>query len=71
MQDCLDFLQKLQIPYELLEHKAVYTVEEAMAELPGRTEIKNLFIQDDKGKRQYLVIMPGLKKLDQNSLHST
>jgi Ala-tRNA(Pro) deacylase len=68
MQDCLDFLQKLQIPYELLEHKAVYTVEEAMAELPGRTEIKNLFIQDDKGKRQYLVIMPGLKKLDLKQL---
>ncbi len=64
MQDCLDFLKKLDIPFELLEHKAVFTVEEAMAELPGRTEIKNLFIQDDKGKRQYLVIMPGLKKLD-------
>lgn len=68
MQDCLDFLKKLDIPYELLEHRAVYTVEEAMAELPGRTEIKNLFIQDDKGKRQYLVIMPGLKKLDLKQL---
>lgn len=64
MQDSLDFLEKLAVPYELIEHKAVYTVEEAMAELPGRTEIKNLFIQDDKGKRQYLVIMPGLKRLD-------
>ena len=68
MQECLDFLDRLLIPYELLEHKAVYTVEEAMAELPGRTEIKNLFIQDDKGKRQYLVIMPGLKKLDLKQL---
>lgn len=68
MQDSLEFLEKLGIPYELIEHKAVYTVEEAMAELPGRTEIKNLFIQDDKGKRQYLVIMPGLKKLDLKQL---
>lgn len=68
MQDSIDFLEKLEIVYELLEHKAVYTVEEAMAELPGRTEIKNLFIQDDKGKRQYLVIMPGLKKLDLKQL---
>ncbi|HMT18892.1 MAG TPA: YbaK/EbsC family protein [Candidatus Saccharibacteria bacterium] len=68
MQSSLNFLDKLEIPYELLEHKAVYTVEEAMAELPGRTEIKNLFIQDDKGKRQYLVIMPGLKKLDLKQL---
>lgn len=64
MQDSLDFLQQLDIAYELVEHKAVYTVEEAMAELPNRTEIKNLFIQDDKGKSQYLVIMPGLKRLN-------
>lgn len=64
MQDCLDFLTQHSIPYELINHKAVYTVEEAMVELPNRTEIKNLFIQDDKGKRQYLVIMPGLKRLD-------
>ena len=64
MEESLDFLIKLDIKFELVKHKAVYTVEEAMAELPGRTEIKNLFIQDDKGKRQYLVIMPGMKRLD-------
>src|SRR5680860_1577361 len=68
MQNCLDFLDSIDITYESVEHKAVYTIEEAMAELPGRTEIKNLFIQDDKGKRQYLVIMPGLKKLDLKQL---
>ncbi len=68
MEDSLKFLEKLGIQHELVQHKAVYTVEEAMAELPGRTEIKNLFIQDDKGKRQYLVIMPGLKKLDLKQL---
>lgn len=64
MEESLGFLIKLDIKFELVKHKAVYTVEEAMAELPGRTEIKNLFIQDDKGKRQYLVIMPGMKRLD-------
>jgi Ala-tRNA(Pro) deacylase len=68
MDKCLEFLEKLGVNYELLEHKAVFTIEEAMIELPGRTEIKNLFIQDDKGKRQYLVIMPGLKKLDLKTL---
>jgi Ala-tRNA(Pro) deacylase len=68
MQDSLDFLKKLNIAYELVKHKAVYTVEEAMAELPNRTEIKNLFIQDDKGKRQYLVIMAGLKRLNLTQL---
>ncbi len=70
MEESKKFLQKLDIVYELVEHKAVYTIEEAMKELPGRTEIKNLFIQDDKGKRQYLVIMPGLKKLDLKQLAS-
>ncbi len=69
-KDCLNFLDKLGVNYELVEHGAVYTIEEAMAEpaLKGRNEIKNLFIQDDKGKRQYLVIMPGLKKLDLKTL---
>ncbi len=67
-QDCLEFLQKLDIVYEVVTHKAVFTIDEAMAELPGRTEIKNLFIQDDKGRRQYLVIMPGMKRLDLKQL---
>jgi len=66
--DCLEFLKSLNLEFELLNHKAVFTVDEAMAELPGRIEIKNLFIQDDRGKRQYLVIMPGLKKLDLKQL---
>ena len=67
-KDCLKFLEGLNIEFEVLNHKAVFTIDEAMAELPGRTEIKNLFIQDDKGRRQYLVIMPGLKKLDLRAL---
>jgi Ala-tRNA(Pro) deacylase len=67
-KDCFKYLEELNIEFELLNHKAVFTIEEAMIELPGKTEIKNLFIQDDKGKRQYLVIMPGLKKLDLKQL---
>lgn len=68
MDESIKLLNNLNITYELLNHKAVYTIEEAMLELPGKVEIKNLFIQDDKGKRQYLVIMPGLKKLDLKKL---
>lgn len=68
MDESLDFLSKLGISFELLKHKAVFTIDEAMKELPGRLEVKNLFIQDDKGKRQYLIIMPGLKKLDLKTL---
>ena len=70
MEQSIKFLESLNIKFEVLKHKAVFTIEEALAELPGRTEIKNLFIQDDKGKRQYLVIMPGLKKLDLKTLAS-
>lgn len=68
MEESLHFLKSLDIEYELITHKAVFTIEEALLELPDRTEIKNLFIQDDKGRRQYLVIMPGLKKLDLKTL---
>ncbi len=63
-KDVYDFLDRLNILFETQRHKAVYTVEEAAAELPGRTELKNLFIQDDKGRQQYLIIMPGMKRLD-------
>ena len=67
---CLKYLEINEIDYELVEHGAVYTIEEAMNEpaLKGRTEVKNLFIQDDKGRRQYLVMMPGLKRLDLKKL---
>ncbi|MFT4532489.1 MAG: Ala-tRNA(Pro) deacylase [Candidatus Saccharimonadales bacterium] len=68
MEETQKYLEDLGLPYELVNHKAVYTIDEAMAELPGRMEIKNLFIQDDKGKRQYLVCMPGVKKLDLKQL---
>jgi Ala-tRNA(Pro) deacylase len=70
MEESIKFLQDLGIAYELVEHNAVYAIEEAEAEpaLIGRTEVKNLFIQDDKGKRQYLVMMPGHKKLDMKVL---
>ncbi len=69
-KNVFDFLDQHAIDYEYLTHKAVYTVEEAAAELPGRTELKNLFIQDDKARRQYLVIMPGMKRLDLKQLAS-
>ena len=63
---CLKYLENLSIAYELVEHGAVYTIEEAESEpaLADRTEVKNLFIQDDKGKRQYLIMIPGHKRLD-------
>jgi Ala-tRNA(Pro) deacylase len=70
MDESLSFLKSLGIEYELVEHGAVYSICEAEYEaaLAGRTEVKNLFIQDDKGKRQYLVMMPGRKQLNLKEL---
>lgn len=70
MEESLKYLEKLSINYELIEHSAVFTIEEALAEptLQGKEEIKNLFIQDDKGKRQYLIMMPGEKRLNLKQL---
>lgn len=59
-------LKELGIPYEILEHPPVYTVEEARvywAKLPG-THCKNLFLRDQKGKTYYLVILEESKALN-------
>lgn len=68
MEESLTLLHTVHISYELIEHAAVYTIEEAERELPGRNEIKNLFLQDDKGRNFYLVMLPGHKKLDLKTL---
>lgn len=49
-------LQKLNISYEVVEHPAVFTVEEALAlvKIPGPW-CKNLFLKDSK-KRFWLIV---------------
>ena len=56
-------LSALKIDYELFEHPAVHTAEEAAvhwASIPG-TAVKNLFLRNKKGDRHYLVIL-GIEK---------
>ena len=59
-------LDRLGIVYELTEHPAAYTIEDM--EQFGVTHqgmvCKNLFLRDFKGKRHFLVIMPGNKRAD-------
>ncbi len=55
----IDYLEELDIPYELFEHPPVPTVEEA---IPYWKDIdaahcKNLFFRNHKGNRHYLVIL--------------
>jgi len=59
-------LNELNISYEVMEHPAVFTIEEMDA--LGITEkgdvCKNLFLRDEKGKRHFLVILEKDKKAD-------
>lgn len=63
--DILDVLNKLNIKYDIKEHKAVYTVEEMQEiflDLEG-IGCKNLFLQDVK-KKLFLYIFPEYKRAD-------
>ncbi|WP_264371088.1 GNAT family N-acetyltransferase [Tetragenococcus koreensis] len=53
------FLKKMSIPYELLQHKPVYTVSEIDFDVSG-SKVKNLFL---KGKKNYfLIVLPENKR---------
>jgi len=61
MEEILVKLKELNIQYELIEHKAVYNMEEMDALGPvyfkGAVICKNLFLRDQKGKRHFLITM--------------
>jgi len=61
-----DILRELNIRYEEIEHKAVYTVEEAMQEdIPSKIEgieCKNLFVKSKT--RYYLIFLKAEKRAD-------
>ena len=72
-QEVKAFLEEKGIPFEWVEHKAVYTIEEMEAlGLEDMQEIaKNLFLRDQKGKRHFLVVIradkqANLKELGEN-----
>ena len=60
----LQALEHLNIPYDLTEHPAVYTIDEMrdlnLFELG--TVCKNLFLRDQKGKKHFLVVASPDKK---------
>lgn len=58
-QELLSYLDELGTEYELIEHKPVFTVEEAIAlNLPHpEAGAKNLFLRDKKKHHYYLVAM--------------
>lgn len=64
------FLEDNSISYERCDHPAVFTVEEAnrlVPPLPG-AKTKNLFLRDRRGKRHFLVVVPGGKQINLKKL---
>ena len=65
-----DFLDAMGIEYEKYEHPPVFTSEEAAQHwgpIPA-TQVKNLFLRNKKGDRQYLVILEIHKEADLRKL---
>ena len=60
------FLENLGIPFEKMEHKAVFNMEEMRGvDLPHpEAEAKNLFVRDDKKRNYYLITVKGDKRVD-------
>jgi len=69
-QKVYDFLDSMGIQYEKYEHPPVFTAEEAAEHwgpIPA-TQVKNLFLRNKKGDRQYLVILEIHKEADLRQL---
>lgn len=69
-QKVYDALDGSGISYERVDHPAVFTIEEMDAlDLPHPgSVVKNLFLRDAKGKRHFLVVLPGHRQADLRTL---
>ena len=65
-EETLQKLQQLGVAHEVMEHPAVYTMEEMeMLGITAQGEVcKNLFLRDAKGKRHFLVVLKEEKRAD-------
>lgn len=65
-QHVLRVLDDMGISYELIDHPAVFTIDELdQLRLPhSEAVVKNLFLRDAKGKRHFLVVMDKDKSAD-------
>jgi len=72
IQKVLRKLDELNINYEIIRHKAVFTIEEVneLKELEKYEVVKNLFLRDDRGTEHYLVVMMKNKKADLRELRA-
>ncbi len=66
MTDIYEFLNRHGVEYERCDHPPVFTVEDVHRLVPPlpAAKTKNLFFRDKKGKRHFLVIVEGDKRID-------
>ena len=72
-QHLLEFLEQHAIAYQRFDHPPVFTVADVhrlTPDLPG-AKTKNLFLRDNSGKRHFLVIVPGDKRVDVRRLNES
>jgi len=69
MKTLLAFLAARTIPFQKIEHEAVFTVEESskLPPMPGAST-KNLFLRDEKSGAFYLVSVADDKRVDIKAL---
>lgn len=65
-EETYQYLNERRIEYEVMEHKAVFTMQELddLALPYPQADAKNLFIRDDKRKNYYLITVKGNKRVD-------
>ena len=65
-QEIYVYLTEQKISYEVMEHRAVFNMEDLDAlELPyPEWDAKNLFVRDDKKRNYYLITVRGDKRVD-------
>lgn len=64
--EVLEKLKELNIDFKLVEHEAVYTMEEidnlGKDFFEGAKNCKNLFVRDQKGKKHFLIVISEEKR---------
>jgi len=65
-KELLQFLEQHHLPYEQIEHPAVFTCAEAELHRPKQPTVstKNLFLCDKKGRRFFLLVTACEKTMD-------
>ena len=64
--DIYDYLDSQNIKYQVIEHRAVFTIDEIAEEnIEGFEYVaKNLFVRDDKKRHYYLIEVQKDKKVN-------